>query len=96
MTLTIDHPSLRERQHIDGTPADSRLMIQALREAQLEAEREAQLTVRTERPTAVARVESRLDTRHRNARGHCVDGQICDHPDHGPGDAGEGVIHYFS
>jgi hypothetical protein len=104
MTLTIDHPSLRERQDTAGPPGASRLMIEALREAQREAQREqreaqlaefAERAARAARPAAAARVEERLDTRHRNARGHCVDGQICDHPDHGPGVAGEGIIHYF-
>ena len=42
-----------------------------------------------------ALIEPRLESRGRNARGHCVDGQVCDHPDHSLGEADDGVIHFI-
>jgi hypothetical protein len=46
-----------------------------------------------------ARMEALIDprpgTRGRNARGHCLDGHICDHPDHGLAEADDGVIHFI-
>jgi hypothetical protein len=44
---------------------------------------------------AEVEVEARVQARGRNARGHCVDGQVCDHPDHGPSESGNGVIHFI-
>jgi hypothetical protein len=44
---------------------------------------------------AEVEVEARVEARGRNARGHCVDGLVCDHPDHGPSENGEGTIHFI-
>jgi hypothetical protein len=44
---------------------------------------------------AEVEVEALVEARGRNARGHCVDGLVCDHPDHGPSENGEGVIHFI-
>ena len=86
MTLTTEHPSLRERQHDNEPPVASRLMIQALREIQQEAPQETR---------ALAPVEHRVEGRPRNARGHCLDGQVCDHPDHGSTDPADGIVHFI-
>jgi hypothetical protein len=36
-----------------------------------------------------------LEDRARDAEGHCWDGSICDHPDHGSVDPGYGTIHFM-
>jgi hypothetical protein len=85
LTLTTEHPSLVERRRIaDGPVAvrPVRPMVQAVLEARMEARMEAL-------------IDARPEPRARNARGHCVDGRVCDHPDHGLVEAGEGVIHFI-
>jgi hypothetical protein len=42
-----------------------------------------------------ALIDPRPEPRARNARGHCVDGRVCDHPDHGLDEAGDGIIHFI-
>jgi hypothetical protein len=36
-----------------------------------------------------------LVDRARDAQGHCWDGAICDHPDHGSDSPGYGTIHFM-
>ena len=36
-----------------------------------------------------------LGDRARDTEGHCWDGAICDHPDHGPVSAEYGTIHFM-
>jgi hypothetical protein len=36
-----------------------------------------------------------VEDRARDAEGHCWDGSICDHPDHGSVGPGYGTIHFM-
>jgi hypothetical protein len=36
-----------------------------------------------------------LEDRARDAEGHCWDGSICDHPDHGSASPDYGTIHFM-
>ena len=40
-------------------------------------------------------VASTIEDRARDAEGHCWDGRICDHPDHGSSNPEYGTIHFM-